>query len=479
MKDSMLLSIDGLRKAYAGKAVSPVEVMRHTIGQINALNPELNFVYEMHEEEALRMAAESERRWMAGRPAGLLDGIPATIKDALPLAGYCSYRGTAAEDPDPVPSTTDAPCVARLKEEGAIAFGKTTMCDLGILPSGTGSSYGVTRNPWNPARNPGGSSAGAAASVAAAVHPFAIGTDIVGSIRLPAAWSGIYGFKPSQGRVPYYFPNSPSLVAGPMTHSVRDAAELMNIIARPDPRDFAALAYDGFDYLAQLDAPIKPGRIGIVRDLGFDAKPDTESLGVLDAAAAILKSMGWEIRDIAPPCTQQDLLAAENFYRVRAYAELKTKPMARREKAAVVNGWASAAASASASDFYDWFNTLQRCREQVVSMMRYVDYLLLPPTLTAAPEAEFPRSAADALFVPWAQTYLFNLSEQPAASVPMRLSGAGLPLGVQIVGRRFDDAGVLRLSARLEAARGRFPLSPYAQRGIQGFNERLNEIARG
>lgn len=455
-----LLSVRGLVRAFSERRLSPVELMRHTLAQITNHNGLLNAIYEIDEESAMASARQSEQRWIAGQPAGLLDGIPTTAKDGLALAGFRSFRGTAAGDPRPAPAVENAPVHQRLLDQGAIMLGKSTMCDLGILPSGFSSRHGITRNPWHTDLTPGGSSSGAAAAVAAGMHSFAIGTDIVGSIRLPAAFTGLFGFKPSQGRVPYHPQNSPALVAGPMSHHVQDAALLMNIIAAPDARDFTSLASDGTDYLAALERPMPVGRVGVVRDLGFAGKPSAECLAALEAAVALLVELGWQVTDLDGPFDEDDLVASENFYRVRADFELRRSP--DRGLAGCVNSWALAAAGASASDLYGWYLVQQQCRLKASQLISGCDYLLLPSTLSPALAAEFPQSP-EVLFRPWSQTFLFNLSEQPAASLPMGLSKDGLPLGVQIVGRRHDDQGVLSLSAALERARGPSALSPMAR----------------
>lgn len=451
-----LRSIRALRRAYERRELSPVEVMRHCLARVDQVNPVINAIYELDADRAMQAAAASEKRWLRADPLGPLDGIPATSKDALALRGFRAFRGTAAEA-DAAPSETNAPCNDRLIEAGAIFIGKTTMCDMGILPSGTSTRHGITRNPWNTSRSPGGSSSGSAAAVAAGLHPFAIGTDIVGSIRLPAAYCGLYGFKPSQGRVPYHYPNSPSLVAGPIAYSAAEAAELMTIISRPDARDFTALAHAAIDYRQALEKRWPTGTIGVVRDLGFARKPDADCIHALENAIALLREQGWEIVELAGCFTTEDLAAAEGFYKVRARTELDAKSPELQRLAGVVDQWSMSARDASATDFHRWFNILQRCREKAVMLSSHADFLLLPATMTSAVPAEFPAIASDAFFGHWAQTYLFNLSEQPAAAIPMGLTKEGLPVAVQVVGRRFDDVGVLQLSDHIEHCRGLFP----------------------
>ena len=262
-----------LSAGYAAKRFSPAEITDALLRRTRDLNPALNALYTVDGERAMAAARASEARWVKGASLGPLDGVPTTIKDALPSVGDPGYRGSAAYAGDPV-ATADAPAVARMREAGMVFLGKTTMPDFGILASGTSSKHGVTRNPWRTDRTPGGSSAGAAASVAAGLAPVAVGTDIVGSIRLPASFTGLFGFKPSQGRVPYYVPNSPSLVAGPLARTVQDAALLMNVIAQPDGRDYTSLEYNRTDYAALLTRPVQGATIAVMTGLDFGIVPE-------------------------------------------------------------------------------------------------------------------------------------------------------------------------------------------------------------
>lgn len=462
MNEKDLLSVTKLIEGFAKKSISPVDLMEISIERARKYKEDLNSLYELDETRAMRCAEISAKRWKEGRAVGVLEGIPTTSKDALLLTGFKSYRGCLAGDPDPNPAHEDAPVNSRIKREGAIFIGKSMMCDLGIIPSGYSSKHGITRNPWNLSTTPGGSSSGAAASVAAGITPFAIGTDIVGSIRLPAAFTGIYGFKPSQGRVPYYPQNSPALVAGPLTHTVEDAALLMNVITGPDSKDYSSIPFENINYVAELKKPMAIGRIGLVRDLGFKEKPSSECMAAVEMTAGMLKERGWTVVDIEAQFTDEDLEASEKFYKIRAEVELK-KAGARRGFAEKLNKWVADVAQASAVDLYEWYLIQQRCRMKATQMIKGFDFILTPATLTASLDAEFP-GVNDNLFTPWSQTFLFNLSEQPAASIPMLITKSGSPTAVQIVGRRHDDVGVLKLSKQIEEMRGDFPLSPYARR---------------
>src|SRR5580704_16340232 len=244
------LTAQALSSAYRAKQLSPVEVARAALARIAAWETKINAMYVIDEAGARAQAAASEARWRAGVPLSALDGVPITIKDNIPVKGFATPVGTAAGDM--TPSAFDAPPSARVREAGCVVIGKTKMPDYGMLVSGVSSLHGVTRNPWDVSRNPGGSSSGAGASLVAGYTPLALGTDIGGSVRLPAAYNGVFALKPSLGRVPIY-PPFLGRVVGPMTRTVADAALLMTALTRPDPRDYMALPHEAIDW---------PGRLG-------------------------------------------------------------------------------------------------------------------------------------------------------------------------------------------------------------------------
>jgi Asp-tRNA(Asn)/Glu-tRNA(Gln) amidotransferase A subunit family amidase len=232
------LSAVALLEAYARRDLSPVDVMRDVLDRVAAFEPHIHATYLLAPERALAEARSSEARWARGEPKGALDGVPATVKDNIATRGEPKPVGTAASDL--TPELDDAPPAQRLREAGAILFSKTTMPDYGMLSSGLSSLHALARNPWNLARNPGGSSAGAGAAGAAGYGPLHLGTDIGGSVRLPAGWCGLFGLKPSAGRVPIDPPYI-GRVAGPMTRSVADAVLMMATLCEPDTRDYMSL----------------------------------------------------------------------------------------------------------------------------------------------------------------------------------------------------------------------------------------------
>jgi aspartyl-tRNA(Asn)/glutamyl-tRNA(Gln) amidotransferase subunit A len=442
------MSAGELLAGYRLRRFSPVDVVLQLSERIGRLQPELNAFYLLDKSGSLAAARESERRWYRGAPIGLLDGVPSSAKDALALTGTPVYRGSAASEPKT--SDSDAPVIARMREAGAIFLGKTTMPDFGILASGLSSQHGVTRNPRNVAYTPGGSSAGTAAAIAAGLHPLAVGTDIVGSIRLPASFTGIFGFKPSQGRVPYYFPNSPALVAGPMARTVADAAVLMSVIAAPDARDFTSLPPASCPYHERLEVDLSGARVGILADLGFGLEADAEVLATVTSSAALLQRAGLRLSTMATRFEPNELRTAERFYQARCRAELNSCPAERRSAASIIEAWSAPAEAMNAVQLYGVFNELQRLREKAYRLIEAVDFIVLPTVARPAFRAELPGFTSAQLFEPWSNAFLFNLTEQPASSVPCGVTSSGLPIGLQIVGRRFDDLGVLQLSRLCE-----------------------------
>lgn len=447
------MSATELTAKYQRLELSPVEVTKYLLDRVEDLNPILNMMYLITPDSALDEAKASEKRWRSGTPKGLLDGVPTTTKDGLLTKGLPTYRGSAANHSDDETWTIDAPVVARLKEQGAVFLGKTTMPDFGILASGTSSKHGVTRNPWNLQHNTGGSSSGTAATLAAGISPIAVGTDIVGSVRLPASFCGLFGHKPSQGRVPYYPPSAPTLVAGPMSRTVTDSALLMNVISQPDRRDFTALAEQQCNYTALLETPIRKTRIGLLTDIGFGPTVDPEVKRHIEAAAKVFEDLGYYMEELTTPFKSGDDACAERFYRTRCYTELMNFPVELREKAPAVHDWASSASEFSATELYRAMDGMRSLRERTMRIFDKVDYLLLPSVAVPAYGAEQLAPNPEQLFAPWSNTFLFNITEQPAASINCGYTTLGLPIGLQIVGPRFDDMGVLRLSRTYEKVR--------------------------
>lgn len=435
---------------YAALKISPVEVMRAVLDRADRLDPVLNCFYRIDHEGAIARATASEKRWRYREPRGALDGVPVTIKDGLAVNGWTSPRGTAMNAEAPL-ADWDHPVTARLKEAGAVLFAKTTMPDIGMLPSGVSSLHGTTRNPWNLARNPGGSSSGAGAAVATGLGPLAIGTDIGGSVRIPAGYCGIFGHKPSGGRVPYSVPG-PMLAAGPMTRTVADAALAMTVITRPDLRDFMALPFDDRDYHAALDGASAEGlRVGLMLDTGFGLPLDPEVRAAVEAAAALLAGLGATVEPLGPMLTPELAGQIETFFRGRAWTEVSSYPPERRQRLLpYILDWVQPGASLTAVDVFRSMAALATLRERVVTATAAFDFVLSPvmpvPPFDAEAPLPDPARGLDAVCF----TAPFNQTEQPAASVNCGYTTDGLPIGLHIVGRRHDDVGVLRLAKLYE-----------------------------
>ncbi|QIE46002.1 amidase [Pseudohalocynthiibacter aestuariivivens] len=454
------MSASALVRAYERRELSPVEVVYATYDRIDSVNPKINAIYHQDREGALSAARDSEQRWLSQTPLGLLDGVPTTIKDALATTGMPSYRGSAAGHGEV--ATTDHPTVARMRQAGALIVGKNTMCDYGILAAGISSRHGITRNPWDLSCTTGASSSGAAASVAAGVEPLSVGTDIVGSIRLPASFCGLAGLKPSQGRVPYYKCNSPALTAGPLARSFADLALHMNVLTGPDGRDFTALAQDNTDYTRCLHkANLHAARVLVVTELGLGAPVQREvETAVLDVAD-VLSQLGATIDFCeAPPFDRNDWQPAEAFYKVRTLSELSEHADSEARKSTVIWDWTRDALTFSAVDHQRNFDLTQRLRERAHALIRGYDFLILPSTPQTAFGAELAGANPERIFESWANTFLFNLSEQPCSNIPVGLDDRGLPIGVQVVGKRFHDQSVLSLSWQVEQVVGQMPPAP-------------------
>lgn len=443
-----------LTSAYRAGTLSPVEVADAMLKRIEDIDPKINAFHHVDAECVRTAAKASEERWRQGAPLGPVDGVPTAIKDGLMMKGVPIYRGSLANGADKVESwDVDAPCVERLQEGGAIILGKTTMCDYGMLASGYSSKFGPTRNPRDVTANPGGSSSGSSAAVAAGIGPFTIGTDIVGSIRNPASFCGLFGHKPSYGRVPFHPQNSPSVVAGPIARDVRDAALLMNILSQPDSRDVTALQPDGTDYLAVLDgAGVKGRRVGLMYEIGFGPAVDPEVRDLIGAAARQFEALGAHVEEVAAPFTAEDIKASERFYQIRALTELEALDPERQKQAEVIYNWTMPARGYTGPDHYRDFLGTQDLRARFLNASEGFDFILMPTVPIPPYAAENPGLDDGDIFAPWCNTFVMNLTQQPASSVPCGTTKGGLPVGLQIIGRRFDDVGVFQASAAIEAA---------------------------
>ena len=449
------LSAAQLSAAYARGELSPVEALRALLARLDAWEPRINAMYRVDREGVAAQARAAEARWRAGAPLGALDGVPVTLKENLFTRGDPAPIGTRANH-DALPQPEDCPPAARLREAGCVILGKTTMPDYGMLSSGVSSLHGITRNPWRTDRNPSGSSAGAAAAAAAGYAPLHLGTDIGGSLRLPAAHCGIFALKPSLGRVPIHPPYM-GRVAGPITRSVRDAALLMQALARPDARDYMSLPPHAIDFSAVEIEDAKGLRIGLLADMSAGLPVDPQVRAACEAAARALEGAGAKVEAMTSFLSRGMLDGMCRFFEARSHDEISRLPPAKREKVLpfIVEWCTWRAAQFSGRDLMQAYGEVLEMREAAVAACLRFDYALSPASPILPYEAELPAPGNDPrnALPHIAFTVPYNMSEQPAASLNWSASAEGLPIGVQVIGRRFDDLGVLRLARLVERLR--------------------------
>ena len=455
-QDLCALSATELLAAYRAKTLSPVEVTQAVLKRIRKLNPVLNCFILVDEKGALAAARASEARWKKRAPKGMLDGVPVSIKDLLYTKGWPTLRGSKTIDPKG-PWKDDAPAVARLREHNAILLGKTTTPEFGWKGVTDSKLAGITRNPWDPSKTPGGSSGGGAAAVAAGMGPLTVGTDGGGSIRIPCAFTGLFGIKPTFGRVPAW-PLSPfGTVAhvGPMTRSVADSALMLNVLSLPDARDWHALPHEARDYTLGLEDGVRGLRIAYSPDLGY-ARVDKEIAALVKKAAAVFEDLGARVDEVDPGFEDAGPLFAAHWFPGAAYV-IGSIPEAKRK---LIDPGLLETARQGAQYTVRQIQDAALARGALgVHMARFHRKydLLLTPTL---PLAAFKAGVemADILkqkrWTDWSPfSYPFNLTQQPAASVPCGLTKAGLPAGLHIVGPKYADALVLRAARAYEATR--------------------------
>jgi aspartyl-tRNA(Asn)/glutamyl-tRNA(Gln) amidotransferase subunit A len=427
--------------------------------RIARLNPLLNAFCWVDETAAMANAHLSEARWQAHRRSGdgvlPLDGVPLSIKDLILTQGWPTLRGSKTVNPDQ-PWEVDAPVTARLREAGAVLLGKTTTPEFGCKGETNSLLTGISRNPWNPARTPGGSSGGASAAVSAGLGPLAIGTDGAGSVRIPAAFCGNVGLKPSFGRVPAY-PLSPfGSVAhlGPHAMTVEDAALLMNTISQPDARDWTSLPFDGMDYLVGLKSGVKGLRVAYSPTLGYAKHVDPEIAAATAQAAKHLQDLGAVVEQV-DPLSEDPLEITTGLWFAGAYQVWQSLSPAQQ---AVTDPDFKAQAELGSKLDVNAIHALNQRRGVLGSHLRQFmqrfDLILTPSTAVTAfkarPAGHSPMDAQAMLgWTPF--SYPFNLSQQPAISLPCGLSSQGLPMGVQLVGPMFGDALVLQAAQALQA----------------------------
>lgn len=455
--DILYLSAVDLLRAYRGKRLSPLDVAKAVLTRIDQVNPRINAICFRDDATTLRMARESEARWMRAEPMGLLDGVPIAIKDVFFTKGWPTRLGSTAIDPAG-PWHEDDPCVARLREHGAVFLGKTTLPEFAASGVTNSPLTGVTVTPWDTSRTSGGSSGGSAAAVSSGIGPIAPGNDAAGSIRTPASFCGIVGFKPSFGRVPIYPGHDfgGTTCTGPITRTVADAALMMNVLALPDPRDWLALPYDGRDYRVGLDDGVRGLRVALSIDLGYSPYVDPEIAAIVRQAAAVFADLGAMVEE-ASPQLGDPLPSFDVIFPVVA-ANLVRSIVPPERMGLVGAGTRRILDIAQNISALDYAQAMDTRRSVALALGRFHEQydLLLTPTDVVPPFAagrEYPPEWD----VKWTEmwettTFVFNYSRQPAITVPCGFTRAGLPVGLQIAGPLYADSPVLRAARAFEAA---------------------------
>jgi aspartyl-tRNA(Asn)/glutamyl-tRNA(Gln) amidotransferase subunit A len=449
------LGAQALLAAYRKRELSPLEVMQSVLAQVQRWEPHIHASYLLRPEAALEQARASEARWQRKRPCGALDGVPVTLKENIATRGDPMPLGTAATDL--TAAEADAPPAARLLEAGAVLVCKTTMPDYGMLSSGLSSFHPLARNPWDLSKTPGGSSAGGAAAAAAGYGPLHVGTDIGGSLRLPAGWCGIFSLKPSLGRIPINPPYT-GRAAGPMTRSVADAALMMQVLSLPDRRDsmslpYQAIAWDQFDQGADV---LRGRRIGLLLDAGCGLPVEPEVKAAIDRAAQIFERAGAIVEPMLPFMTPALLDGMDHAWRMRSYLDLSALPPEKKARVLpYIQQWADSAAGMSGPQVFAAVSQFHATRLASVRACQAFDFVISPTSPMPAFAAELPSPTDDPLrpLEHIAFTVPYNMSEQPAASINCGYTSSGLPIGLQIAGQRFDDLGVLRVARAFELLR--------------------------
>jgi aspartyl-tRNA(Asn)/glutamyl-tRNA(Gln) amidotransferase subunit A len=441
--------------AYRGHDLSPVEVVQSVLDHIACWEPHIHASYLLRPELALAQARASEVRWQRSEPCGALDGVPVTIKENIATQGDPVPLGTLATEL--IPASANAPPAQRLFDSGAVMLCKTTMPDYGMLSSGLSSFHQLSRNPWDLSKTPGGSSAGGGAAAAAGYGPLHIGTDIGGSLRLPAGWCGIFSLKPSLGRIPIDPPYT-GRAAGPMTRTVADAALMMQVLSLPDERDsmslpYQALAWDQFEQGAEMLRGLK---IGLLMDAGCGLAVEPEVRDAVERAARIFERAGAIVEPMAHFITPVMLDGMDHAWRLRSHIDLTA--LAADKKASVlpfIQQWADSAASMSGPQAFVAFSQFHATRVATVRACQRFDYVISPTSPMPAFAAELPSPTNDPLrpLEHIGFTVPYNMSEQPAATINCGYTKTGLPIGLQIAGQRFNDLGVLQVSSAFELLR--------------------------
>ncbi len=453
--DLAYLTAEALLARYRDKSLSPVEATEAALDRIERHNDPVNAFVLTDREGALATAKASEARWANGKPQGLVDGVPTTVKDLVWAKGWPMRAGSLTTSD--APCDADSPIVARLREHGAVLLGKTTTPEFGWKGVTDSPFSGITRNPWDTSVTPGGSSGGAVVAAALGMGALHTGGDGGGSIRIPASFTGVFGIKPSYGRVPRYPTGSHGTLshAGPITRTVTDGALMLNVISGPDSRDWFALPHDDRDWRKGLEDGVAGLRIAFSPTLGF-ATVDPEVAALVEAAATLFESLGAHVERVDPGIDDPINIFIPHWYGGTAHS-VRNYSTAQIDQ--LDPGLREIAALGKSVTLNDYLTAVEARIALGVHMNRFhetYDLLLTPTMPIPAFEAgrELPPGWKAERWMSWSPfTYPFNLTQQPAASVPCGFTKAGLPVGLQIIGGIYEDATVLRACRAFERER--------------------------
>ncbi len=457
MTDLAYISACDLLAGYKSGEISPVDAVKAALSQIERYEPHINAFVFVDAENALSEAKKSEERWRKGTPCGLLDGVPTTVKDIMLMKGHPTLKGSKLTDPAG-PWNDDSPAVARLREQGAIFIGKTTTPEFGWKGVTDSPLSGATRNPWNLDKTSGGSSGGASAACAAGMGVLHTGSDGGGSIRIPAAFTGIFGHKPSFGRVPVWPASAFGTVShvGPMTRTVGDACLMLDVMKGYDARDWYALPTTTEQYRDLKPAQFAGRKIAYSRNLGF-AKVEPDIIAAVDRAVDVFKSLGAEVVEIDPEIGNtiqifSTLWQSGAWYALKGADDAALDLLDPGLKRSVELG-----SKVTTSDLFDASVKRAELGAKMRAFHETYDLLLTPSlAVTAFDVGLLAPNVGDVEVEDWVDwtpfSYPFNLTQQPACSIPCGVAGNGLPIGLQIVGPMHNDAAVLSAALAFEKA---------------------------
>ncbi len=445
------MSAETLVQAFQRRELSPVEAYDSVRRVAQAREPFINALAAVDDVGSRRLALASEHRWLRSSPLSELDGVPVTIKENIPQAGLFIGNGSASNRP--VIAAKDGVAVERVKAAGMVPVGSTVMPDWGMLSSGVSSLHGITRSPRNLAWTTGGSSSGAAAACAAGYAPINIGTDIGGSIRLPANWVGLAGLKPSHGRVPL---DSPYLgrVAGPITRSVRDSALAMSVMSGADVRDYSSLPDQELAWTDLLWDP-RGCRVGLLLDAGCGVAAESDVRDAVENLAKALLTAGAIVEPMTPFMDPHLLASLDRLWRVRSWADFCDLDTPNRDRVLpFVEAWCRAGSEVSGLELMNSYHAIMEIQRRTAAASASFDLVISPVARLPAFDAGWPMPypELDTAMHHIGYTAPFSMSGQPAISVPSGQAEDGRPLGVQIAGERFADLNVLRAAYWWEEA---------------------------